>query len=272
MAALHTVFSKKIRNFYFFQEEKKSSTRHMIRFQQKPFLLVKCAMVWYAVSTTHRIEGTEEQKMKKMLCTLLVLLLALCPLAAMADGLYAQLVTSGEQTTVLFTDEAGDTYLLVIDENGVSATKVSGAQAQPAVVYDPCWRCGESLSYGDHTCGDCGYKYHSACMDEYFKDAQGHELCAICGKCMYSSGSRHGIGFGLCGAAIMQEKSKCARCGLDMDQHYKHGNSNDATKECWVHCWISEEPHAACAICGKPLCNGEEHSEKGCAKKVKSNG
>lgn len=219
-----------------------------------------------------KIKGTEDMNMKKMLMVVLAALLALCPLAAMADGLYAQLVNAGEQTTVLFTDEDGDTYLLVIDDDGVTATKVSGAQAQPETVYDPCWHCGESLSYGDHTSGNCGYKYHSACTDEYFKDEQGHELCDICGKCMYSSGSRHGIGFGLCGAAIMQEKSKCGRCGLDMNQHYKHGNANDATKECWVHCWISEEPHAECAICGKPLCNGEEHSAEGCAKTVQSNG
>jgi len=210
--------------------------------------------------------------MKKMLCTLMVLLLALCPLLAVADGLYAELLEDGEQKTVLFTDEQGDTYVIIIGEDGVQVVPVNAGTQEPETVYDPCWRCGESLSYGDHTSGNCGYKYHSACMDEYFKDEQGHEKCAICGNCMYSSGSRHGIGFGLCGAAIMQENDTCSLCGLDMDEHYKHGNSNDATKDCWAHCWIEDAPHAKCPICGKPLCNGQEHSEKGCAKNVQSNG
>ena len=209
--------------------------------------------------------------MKKMLCVLLALL-ALCPLCAMADGLHAELLEDGAQKTVLFTDEQGDTYVIIINEEGVQVVPVTGEAQQPQPVYDPCWRCGESLSYGDHTSGNCGYKYHSACMDEYFKDEQGHERCAICGNCMYSSGSRHGIGFGLCGAAIMQEKSTCSLCGLDMDEHYKHGNSNEATKDCWAHCWIEDAPHAKCPICGKSLCNGQEHSENGCAKKVQGNG
>ena len=215
--------------------------------------------------------------MKKLL-TILFALLLLVPLCALADGLSAQVITYGEETTVLFTDEQGDMYLLFITEDGAQAISVSGSQQGASGVQQPpaaqdtaCWHCGNSLAYGDHTSGNCGYKYHSACTDEHFKDPQGHELCAICGKCMYSSGSRHGIGFGLCGAAIMQEKETCTVCGGKMADHHLH-REDAYYNDCWGHCWLSDEFHPACPICSEPLCNGEEHSAKGCAKKLQSNG
>lgn len=224
--------------------------------------------------------------MKKLLIALILLLLALCPLAALADGLTAELIRSGEETVVLFTDEEGDLYLLVIGEDGVTATKVSDGQlkpqnpaptTKPAQISQPaadktCWRCGEWLGSGDHTSGNCGYKYHSACMDKYFKDELGHELCPICGKCMYSSGSRHGVGYGLCGAEWMLEDKTCKTCGLSYAQHKIHGDADAPATNCWNHCWIEGAPHAACPICTEPICNGEEHSEKGCAKKLQSVG
>lgn len=222
--------------------------------------------------------------MKKLLIALLLLTLALCPLAAMADGLTAELLYTGDDTAVLFTDEDGDLYLLVISEDGVTATKVSSGQPQPQATAKPqtqkpaysadetCWRCGESLAYGDHTAGNCGYKYHSACMDKNFKDELGHELCPICGGCMYSSGSRHGIGSGLCGSTLRTEDPTCELCGLPNAQHKIHGDHNAPATNCWGHCWIEDAPHAPCPICGEPLCNGEEHSAKGCAKKITSVG
>lgn len=205
--------------------------------------------------------------MKKMLCALLALTLALCPLLTLADGLTAELIGDGEQKTVLFTDEDGDTYLLIIDEDGVSATLVSSAsEEKAAAVSDPCWRCGKSLSVGDHTAGSCGFKYHSACMDDSFCDPDGHKLCPICGSCMYSSGSSHGIGFGMCGAALMQEKTTCSACGLKYSEYKLHGNSKAADSSCTVHCWISSAPHAACPLCGRALCNGEKHAAGVCNK------
>ena len=220
--------------------------------------------------------------MKKLLIALLLLTLALCPLLAMADGLTAELIRTGEETVVFFTDEEGDMYLLVIGEDGVTATKVGSSlpqQQTPAVTAKPsvsedktCWRCGESLGYGDHTAGNCGYKYHSACTDKNFKDELGHELCPICNKCMYSSGSRHGVGYGLCGATWMLEEGICKFCNLPYAQHPIHSDEPVPPTNCTAHCWIEDAPHAACPICTEPLCNGEEHSAKGCAKKLQSVG
>ena len=224
--------------------------------------------------------------MKKLIVLLLALLMLL-PAAAFADGLHAQVIAYGEETTVLFTDEDGDMYLIFVSEDGAQAISVSGSQSapvggtqsapiggtqKPPVQSDAtCWRCGESLASGDHTAGNCGYKYHSACMDQYFKDEYGHELCPICDQCMYSSGSRHGIGYGLCGATLMLENDTCKVCGGKLSDHYIH-TYGAPYSECWGHCYLTDELHPLCPICGDALCNGEEHSAKGCAKKLQGNG